>query len=121
MYSKLLLHADLHREPVGVPSGAAVHLVAGLGLEAADGVLDGARHYVMDSRLAVRGRRTLEEYELGRALPDLKGFLKRVILFPSVENLIPDRNQIKAFVLFECHNFLSIFASEKPSVRFLCN
>ena len=121
MYSKLLLHADLHRESVGVPSGAAVHLVPGLGLEAADGILDGARHYVVDSRLAVRGRRTLEEYELRCPFPDLKGFLERVILFPSVENLIPDRNQIKAFVLFECHNFLSIFASEKPSVRFLCN
>lgn len=43
--------ADLHRESVGVPSGAAVHLVAGLGLEPADRILDGTRHDMMDPGL----------------------------------------------------------------------
>ena len=53
MDAELLLHTDFHRESVGIPACAAGDLVACLGLVAADCVLDGTGHHMMDARLSV--------------------------------------------------------------------
>ena len=106
--AELLLHAQLDRQSVGVPACAAVHLEAGLSLVSADGVLDRAGHYVMDSRHAVGGWRTLEENEFRRTFPHLEGFLESAVLLPSFKHLIAGADQIKTLVLFECHIFCLI-------------
>ena len=72
MDTELLLHANLNGKAVGVPSCAAVYLVARLGLVTAYRVLDGTGHYVMDSRHSVGGRRTFKEYEFRRSFPYFK-------------------------------------------------
>ena len=115
--SELLLDTEFNRKTVGVPAGAAVDLVAALCLVPADGVLDGAGHHMVDSRLSVCRRRAFKEYELRATFPHLKRFFKRMVLLPPVEDFIPDRNQIQSFVLFECHNFFANFASGDKSVR----
>ena len=48
--AEFLLDADLHRESVGVPSCAAVHLISCLSLVSTNGILDRAGHYVMYAR-----------------------------------------------------------------------
>ena len=106
--AELLLDAKLYGQSVGVPPGAALHPEARLCLITADRVLDGAGHNVMDARHSVRGRGSFEEDELGSAFPQLEGFLERVILLPSLQSVISDRDQIQALILFECHIFYLI-------------
>ena len=49
-YTQHGLHAQLYREPVGIPAGFTLYQVSALGLVAADGILYAARHYVVDAR-----------------------------------------------------------------------
>ena len=106
--AELLLHTQFHREAVGIPTGTAVHLESSLGLVAADGILDGPRHHMMDAGHAVGGRRSLEEDEFRTALPDFQRLLEGVVREPSLEDRVPRRYQIKTLVFFECHIFCLI-------------
>ena len=119
VYAEFLLHTHLHRQPVGVPSGAAVHLVTCLCLVSAYCVLDGAGHHMVDARHSVGGRRSFEEYEFRGSFPDLERFLESMILLPSVEHLIADGNHIKALILFECHIFCLFLRSGTLNLSFL--
>ena len=65
--SEFLLHTDLHRQSVGIPACTAVYLEAALGLVPADGILDGTRHNMVNTRHSVCRRRSLEENELRSA------------------------------------------------------
>ena len=59
-----LLYAQFHRQTVGIPTGLTAHLKALHGLETAEGILDGTRHHVVNTRHTVRRRRSFEEQEL---------------------------------------------------------
>ena len=85
--AQLLFHTQFHRESVGVPAGAAVHLVAGLGLVPADGILDGTGHHMVDARHAVGRRRAFEKDERRGPFADLQRLLKRMNPFPPVQDL----------------------------------
>src|SRR6185436_8985801 len=61
--AELLLHLDLDRQAVRVPTGLAQHVEPLLRAMPGEQVLDRARKHVMDTGLAVRGRWTLEEDE----------------------------------------------------------
>ena len=59
--AQCLLHAQFHRQSVGVPSGLPLYLISLHGLVAAEDVLDGAGHHVVDARHTVgRGRPFIE-------------------------------------------------------------
>ena len=103
--AEFLLDADFDRKSVGIPAGATGNAVAGLRLIAADGVLDGAGHDVVDTRHAVGGRRTFKEDKLGSAFPQLQGFLEGTDTLPALQNLVSDRYQIQPFVFLESHIF----------------
>ena len=60
--AQLFLHAQFHRQSVGVPACLAVHIVTLLCLVAAEHVLNGACHHMVDARLAVGRRRTVVEH-----------------------------------------------------------
>ena len=111
--AEFLFNPEFHGQSVGVPARLAAYAEPRLGLIAADGVLDRARHNVMDARHAVGRRGTLEEYEFGSALPKFNRSFERVIPAPPLQLFGGDAHQIKALVLFECHNILPIFASRK--------
>jgi hypothetical protein len=66
--AELLLHAQLDGQAVGVPPGLAVHAVPFLGLVAAEDVLDGAGHHVVDAGQAIGAGRPLVEHEGRRIL-----------------------------------------------------
>ena len=72
-----LLHSQLHGQTVGVPSGLAAHVVAGLSLVAADHVLDGAGHHMVYARV------------------------KHVLLLPTLQHLGGETCQVQSFILFE--------------------
>ena len=98
-----LLHTEFHRKSMSVPSGTTVHLISALGLVAADGVLDGTGHHMVDARHSVSRRRALEKYEFRSAFPQFKRLLKSMILLPSVKHLVACSNQIKTFIFLKCH------------------
>ena len=60
--AQLFLHAQFHRQSVGVPACLAVHKVTLLCLVAAEHVLNGACHHMVDARLAVGRRGTVVEH-----------------------------------------------------------
>ena len=98
-----LLHAKLHWKSVGIPSGTTVHLISALGLVAADSVLDGTGHHVVDSRHTVSRRRTLKENEFRCTFSQFKRLLERVVLSPSVQHLVACRHEIKTFIFVKFH------------------
>ena len=59
-----LLYAQFDGQTVGVPAGLSAHLKALHSLETAEGIFDGTRHNMVDTRHTVRRRRTFEEQEL---------------------------------------------------------
>ena len=103
--AKFLLDAELHGESVGVPAGAAAPLPACLRLVAADGVLDGTGHHVVDAGHAVGRRRTFKENELGLTLGKFETLLECPKFFPTLQNPVAGGHQIKSLIFFECHIF----------------
>ena len=61
--AQLFLHAQFHRQAVGIPSGFAVNEETLLCLVAAEYVLNRAGHHMVDSRFAVGRRGAVVEYE----------------------------------------------------------
>ncbi len=51
--AEALLHAQLHRQAVGIPSCLALHLEALHRLVAQERILDGTSHHVVDARMSV--------------------------------------------------------------------
>ena len=109
--SELLLHTELNRKPVRVPSGATSHTEPALRLVSADRVLDGARHDMMYARHPISGRRPLEKDELRSAFAQLQRLFKRMVFLPSLENLIRDSDRIQSPVFLEFHIIMSLFSS----------
>ena len=108
--SKLFLYAKLYGKSVGIPSGAAGYAVTGLGFIAADGILDGTGHDVMDAGHSVCRRRTLKEYELRSTLAKLKRLPEGVHPFPSLQHLFPRLSEVQSLIFFECHIIFPNFA-----------
>ena len=82
----LLLDLDLDGEPVAVPSGLAVHEVAGHRPVPRVDVLEGAGEGVADVRPGVRGRRPVVEDPLRRALALRDGAVEDVGLVPEAQD-----------------------------------
>ena len=110
--SELLLHAQLHGESVGVPSGLAVHEISLLGLVSAEDILDRAGHDVVDARHAVGRRGALVEYEGGMALAGRDTLVERVVRIPLAEHVGGDAGQVEAFILLEFHIRKSGFVAD---------
>ena len=89
---------------MGVPSCTTVHLITALSLVSADGILDRTGHHMVNARHTVSRRRSLKENEFRSTFPQLKGFLKSMILLPSVKHLVSDRHKVKTFIFLKCHN-----------------
>ena len=58
-----LFNTQFHRKPVRVPSGFALHLEALHGFVAAENILNGARHYMVNTRHAIGRGRSFEKHE----------------------------------------------------------
>ena len=98
--AEVLLHAEFHGKSVGIPAGLALHMEALHGLVAAHYVLDGARHYVMDTGHAVGRRRSLVEHERRTSLALLHAALKQIVAVPLSEHLFIYIAQIQLAAVF---------------------
>ena len=83
--AELLLDTQLHGKPVRVPACLALHPMALQGLETAENVLDGARHDVVNARLAVGRRRAFEKHVGLVRGTRLHALLKRLLLIPNLQ------------------------------------
>ena len=100
-----LLHAQLHGQPVGVPSSLALHLEALHGLIAVEGVLQRAAQHMVNAGMAVGRGRPLVEYKLRAALALLHGAVEHVLALPFLKNLVVHLWQVQSVVFGEllCH------------------
>ena len=104
--TQLLLYSQFYGETVGVPTGAAGHLVPSLRFVAANGIFDGTGHYVVDAGHAVGAGRAFEEDECRGALPQFEGFLERAASLPSFQNLSSGFCQVQPLIFFKSHILL---------------
>ena len=66
--AELLLHTKLYRKSVGVPTSLAMYLETLHRLISVEGVLDRTGKHMMNARMSVGRRWSLEEYELRASL-----------------------------------------------------
>ena len=97
-YAEVFLHAKFNRKSVGVPAGLALHQKALLRLVAAENVLQGTRHHVVDARFAVCGRGAFVKNEWGVPFTDVSAFAESPVLFPELQYLFRGFNQVKILV-----------------------
>ena len=110
-----LLHAQLHGQAVSVPAGLAQHLVALHRLEAAEDVLDGPGHHMVDARHAIGTGRTLKEHIRLGAIALADAAAEHVFLVPLLQHFLIDIRQIKPVILVEFFHFLIMY-----DVKFGC-
>ncbi len=87
---ELLLHTEFDGQAVGVPTGFAVYELALLRLVAAEDILDGTRHHVVDTGQAVGTGRALVENKGFGTLAQLKALAEGVLGLPLLQYLIGD-------------------------------
>ena len=97
--AQCLLHAQLHGQAVGVPSGLTLHLEALHGLVAVESVLQRTAQHMVDARVTVGRGRTLVENKLRTALTLFHGAAEHVLTLPLLKNLVVHLCQVQAFVL----------------------
>ena len=92
--AQLFLYAQFHGQTMGVPSGLAIHEITLLSLVAAEYVLNRAGHHMVDARFAVGRWGAVVEYERGMPLGKLLPFLKCLVLFPKLANLLANLGHV---------------------------
>ena len=92
-------HAQLHRQPMGIPPRLTFHTKALLRTITANGILDGTCHNVVDPWEAISRRRSLKEYIRGRALANRQTRFKRVNRVPTDERFLGYLREVQGGVL----------------------
>ena len=93
--AQFLLHTELHRQSVCIPSGFTLHLKALHGLVAVKGILDAACQHMVDTGMTIGRWRTLEEDKLRAALSLINTLVEDVVLLPFLQHLVVDLRQIE--------------------------
>ena len=96
VHAEQFLDLQLDRQTVCVPPRLAQNVIALHRLVTRYDVLHNTRQYVTDVRLAVGGRRTVVEGELGLALGRLYALFEDAVALPKLEHLLLSRAKIHA-------------------------
>ena len=96
---------------MSIPACTASHLVAGLGLVPADGILDGTAHHVVDAGHTVGGRRSFEENELRCSFTEFQRFLEGGIFLPALQHTVVNPHKVKPFIFLEFHLYSISYVS----------
>src|SRR3712207_6761299 len=86
--AELFLHAKFHRKSMGIPACLTVYLEALHGFIAVERILDAACKHVVNTRVTICRRRSLEEYELFTSLSLIDTFMENVILLPLCQHIL---------------------------------
>ena len=106
-----LLHTELNRQSVSVPSCLAVNLEALHRLVTADDVLDGTSQNVVNARHSVCRRRSFIENERRMTFFFLYRTMEHVFFVPVVKHFAVHLSEVQLAVLFEffCHMKFKFF------------
>ena len=94
---------------MGIPAGLTVYKEPFLRLVAAEDILDGASHHVVDTGLAIGTRGTVVEHKRRMSLAEFLSFLESLVLLPVAAHILPNLGQIKLLILFVCHIIIYLF------------
>ena len=94
-----LLHAQLYRQSVGIPTCLTLHLEALHCLVAAEHVLDGTCHHMVNTRHTVCRGRTLIEHKRGASLTFGHTLGKHILLIPGLQHLFVDIREVQLAIL----------------------
>ena len=83
---QFLLHAQLHRQPMGIPPPFAPDLIPFHRPIAADDILENPRQHMVDPRTAVSRRRPIVQHKARRPRPLRSGAAKNIALLPLPQN-----------------------------------
>ncbi len=112
-----LLHAELYRQTVGIPTGLALHLIALHGLEAAENILDRTSHYVVNTWHTVCRRWTLVKHERRMALTCGHRLLKDTVLIPTLQDLFVDLRKVELVIFCVFHiSLFFIFGAQNYNI-----
>ena len=118
--AELLLHTKLHGESMRVPPCLPLHAVAFQGLKAAENVLDGPGHHVVDAGLAVGAGGTLKEHVRLVGRTRRHALLKGLFVVPNGQPLLAEYRQIQraTFRKFQRHRgSVGRFSNAPPTTR----
>ena len=103
--TQFLLHAQLHRQSVGVPTSLAVYLIAFHGLETAERIFNRSREHVMNARVSVGRWRPFIKDKRGTTLTLTDTTMEKVLTVPLLQNLMIHFRQVERtmFQEFICH------------------
>ena len=103
-----LFHTQLYGQTVGIPTGLTHHLKSLHGLVTAENILDGASHYVVNTRHTVGRGGTLVEYKRRTTFAGFQTLMKKILLIPLIQNLLVDFREVemRIFGEFLAHIFL---------------
>ena len=93
--TQLALDLHFHGQPVGVPTRPAGNPIALHRPETAEQVLVDPRPDMVEAGLAVGGRRSLIEHQLGRRRPVTRRALEDALLLPQVENAALETGKVR--------------------------
>ena len=79
---QVVFHCQLDGQSVGIPAGFTVDQIPLLGFKAAENILDGTGHHMVNARFAVGRWRPFIKDKRGFTLPGIQRFLKDPFLFP---------------------------------------
>ena len=85
VHSQLLLHLNLNRQSVGIPSGLSLNLESLHRLVPVNGVLQGSRHNVVNTWLAVCCRWSFEKDEAWAIFSFLYAAVQKINIFPMID------------------------------------
>ena len=101
--AKLLLHLDLHRQAVRIPSGLSRNILAFHGMVAGNGILDDTSQHMPDMRFTVCRRRSVIEHIHRRAFPLLYALLKNAVFLPELYGFLFPIHKVHVCVYFFIH------------------
>ena len=114
---KHLLHAQLHGQTMRIPARLALHLIPLHRLVAAEGIFYRTRQHMVNTRHAVRRRRTLKEQKRRAPLACLYTLPEQVFLLPCCQHLAAQLRQIQLLILSKLLHNLYVWTSWKCGLR----
>ena len=105
-YAERLLHRQLYRQTMSIPSCLALNLIALHGLVSEERILDSTTHHVVYARMSVGRRRTLVENELRTTFLLVYTLMEYIVLLPFFKHLVVCIYKVKAFMFFEFHLYI---------------
>ena len=86
-YTQFFLYTKFNRQTMCVPTSLALYLKALHSFVAAEHVLNGTCHHMMNTGVSIGRRRTFKEYKRRTTFAFIHALVEQVLLVPLIEHL----------------------------------